>query len=152
MRVMGIQALYPKPHTNIPAPSHASYPYVLTNLNITKPNQVWGTDITYIPGVDTWYYLVAILDWYSRYVVSWQLSSTLDSAFCITTLQQSLHTYFHTYNHDRLHSALQYKTPAEVYVASAATKKPKIDLCQQKTTLYNAFRDEFMGQAEALIS
>jgi putative transposase len=161
-----------------------------------KPNQVLGTDLPFIPTIHGWLFLAAILHWYARYVVSWHLSSTLDSAFCITTLQQalrtaqpdihnsdqgcqftsedyvavlheypniqismdhrgrcfdnifterlwrtvkyeevylkeytsfsdaqqSLHTYFHTYNHDRLHSALQYNTPAEVYFASAALK------------------------------
>lgn len=92
MQVMGIQGLYPRPQTSIPAPHHAIYPYLLSNLHITKPNQVWGTDITYIPGMDTWFYLVAILDWYSRYVVSWQLSETMHTDFCIVAAQQALVT------------------------------------------------------------
>lgn len=191
MQVMGIHSLYPKPKTSLPAPRHHIYPYLLTNLNITKPNQVWGTDITYIPGVDNWYYLVAILDWYSRYVVSWKLSETMHTDFCIVAAQQALATaqpdihnsdqgaqftshdyvttlqryptirlsmdhrgrcfdnifterlwrtvkyeevylkeygsftdaqaslqdYFTTYNMERLHSSLNYKTPAEVYFA-----------------------------------
>lgn len=191
MQVMGIQGLYPRPRTSIPAPHHTIYPYLLTNVNITKPNQVWGTDITYIPGADTWFYLVAILDWYSRYVVSWQLSETMHTDFCIVAAQhalttaqpdihnsdqgaqftshdyvatlqqyptihlsmdhrgrcfdnifterlwrtvkyeevylkeygsfieakQSLQDYFTKYNTERLHSSLNYKTPAEVYFA-----------------------------------
>jgi len=191
MQVMGIQGLYPRPRTSIPAPNHAIYPYLLTNVHITQPNQVWGTDITYIPGTDTWYYLVAILDWYSRYVVSWQLSETMQTDFCIVAAQQALVTaqpdihnsdqgaqftshdylatlqqyptirlsmdhrgrcfdnifterlwrtvkyeevylkeytsftdakqslqeYFTKYNLERLHSSLNYKTPAEVYFA-----------------------------------
>lgn len=191
MRVMGIQALYPKPRTTIPAPQHHVYPYLLKQVPILRPNHVWGTDITFIPTLNGWLYLVAILDWYARYVVAWQLSRTLDNAFCTDTLQQalatarpdihnsdqgcqftsndyvsillgypdiqismdhrgrcfdnifterlwrtvkyeevylkeytsfadaeqSLKTYFHTYNHDRLHSSLDYKTPAEVYFA-----------------------------------
>ncbi len=191
MRIMGIQALYPRPRTTIPAPQHQIYPYLLKQVSILRPNHVWGTDITFIPTLHGWLYLVAILDWYARYVVAWQLSTTLDSRFCITTLQQALDTaqpnihnsdqgcqftseeyvavlhsypdiqismdhrgrcfdnifterlwrtvkyeevylkeytsftdaeqslrsYIHTYNHDRLHSALNYKTPAEVYFA-----------------------------------
>lgn len=191
MRLMGIQALYPRPRTSIPAPNHLIYPYLLKDVHITKPNQVWGTDITYIPLHHGWVYLVAILDWYARYVVAWQLSTTMQSDFCIRTLQQglthvqpdihnsdqgaqftseayvaelqkypgihismdhrgrcfdnifterlwrtvkyeevyckdytsfhdaeqSLRHYFMTYNTKRLHSALNYKTPAEVYLA-----------------------------------
>lgn len=189
MNLMGVMALYPRPSTSIPAPNHRIYPYLLSRLAIIRPNQVWGTDITYIPTQDGWVYLVAIIDWYARYVVTWQLSLTLQSDFCVTTLQraltqgkpaihnsdqgaqftsrdyiatleqsgdirismdhrgrcfdnifterlwrtvkyeevylkdyrsftdaeQSLRRYFTIYNTQRLHSALNYKTPAEVY-------------------------------------
>ena len=90
MQKMGIQALYPKPKTSAAAPGHKVYPYLLRNLAITRPNQVWSSDITYIPMANGFMYLVAVIDWYSRYVLAWQLSNTLDGRFCLDTLQQAL--------------------------------------------------------------
>jgi putative transposase len=90
MQVMGLQAIYPKPRTSRPAPDHKIYPYLLRNLAITRPNQVWSADITYVPLLSGFMYLVAIIDWFSRYVLAWQLSNTLDGHFCIQVLQQAL--------------------------------------------------------------
>jgi len=189
MQLMGIQALFPRPKTSQPNLAHPTYPYLLHGLIICRPNQVWGTDITYVRANGQWFYLVAILDWYARYVMSWRLSRSLSVGFCVETLEAalaigipeihnsdqgsqftsaeylavlrrhpeirismdgrgrcfdnifterlwrtvkyeevylhdyrsyaeaecSLRKYFHAYNHERLHSALNYQTPAEVY-------------------------------------
>lgn len=90
MRLMGLQTIYPKRRTSVAAQGHKVYPYLLRNLAITRPNQVWSTDITYIPMLRGFMYLVAIMDWYSRYVVTWQLSNTLDGLFCLEALDQAL--------------------------------------------------------------
>ncbi len=90
MRTMGIQAIYRRPRTSQPAPGHKVYPYLLGGMEITRPNQVWATDITYIPMARGFLYLVAIMDWYSRYVVAWTLSNTLDADFCLDTLGEAL--------------------------------------------------------------
>src|SRR3989344_1433245 len=92
MRMMGLEAIYPKkkPKTSQSEPSHKKYPYLLRNLSITHPNHVWGTDITYLRLEDGWAYLVAIIDWYSRYVVAWCVSLTLESDFCIAALNTAL--------------------------------------------------------------
>jgi len=90
MQVMGIQALYPKPKTSIGNKQHAIYPYLLRGVSIDHPNQVWGTDITYVRVKGTWMYLVVLLDWYSRYVLSWELSDTLCSEFCMEALKNAL--------------------------------------------------------------
>jgi len=90
MRLMDLQAIYPKRRTTIAAAGHKVYPYLLRNLAITRPNQVWSADITYIPMLHGFMYLVAIIDWYSRYVVAWQLSNTLDGLFCLDVLERAL--------------------------------------------------------------
>jgi putative transposase len=90
MQKMGIQAIYPQPRSTISSPAHNIYPYLLRNLEIVGPNQVWSTDITYVPMQKGFMYLVAVIDWYSRYVLAWQLSNTLDGGFCLDTLQQAL--------------------------------------------------------------
>jgi len=90
MRLMGIEAIYQKPRTSDPYPDHKIYPYLLRNLVITKPNQVWCTDITYIPIKRGFLYLVAVMDWYSRKVLSWRLSNTMDTRFCIEALEEAL--------------------------------------------------------------
>ena len=89
---MGLETLYPRPKLSEPGsgPEHRVYPYLLRELLIAQPDQVWGVDITYIRLVRGWMYLVAFLDWYSRYVVAWELSNTLDSAFCLTALERAL--------------------------------------------------------------
>jgi len=90
MRIMGIEAVGPKPNFSKPDNSHLDYPYLLKDLSITKPNQVWGVDITYVPLLGDWLYLVAIVDWYSRYVLAWELSDTLEVGFCCEALKQAL--------------------------------------------------------------
>lgn len=90
MRLMGLEAIYPKPSLSQPGRPSERFPYLLRGLAITRPNQVWGTDITYIPVRGGFLYLVAVLDWYSRYVLSWELSNTLDTSFCLQALQRAL--------------------------------------------------------------
>jgi putative transposase len=87
---MGLQAIYPKRHTSVATPGHKVYPYLLHKLAITRPNQVWSADITYLPMVHGFMYLIAIIDWFSRYVLAWQLSNTLDGCFCVEALGQAL--------------------------------------------------------------
>jgi len=93
MRKMGIEALYKKPRLSKPHPGHKIYPYLLRGLDITEANSVWCSDITYIPMAKGFCYLVAIMDWTSRKVLSWRLSNTLDTSFCIETLEEALMKY-----------------------------------------------------------
>lgn len=90
MAGLGLETIYPKKNTSIPAPGHYIYPYLLKNLSIVRPNQVWGTDITYIRLAHGFCYLMAILDWFSRSVVSWELSMTMEKEFCLTALRSAL--------------------------------------------------------------
>jgi putative transposase len=90
MRLMGLEAVYPRPRTSVPGTPAKRYPYLLRNLEITRPNQVWSADITYVPLRHGFLYLVAVLDWYSRYVLSWRLSNSLDEEFCLEALEESL--------------------------------------------------------------
>ena len=91
MRVMGLEAIYPKQRgLSNPAPEHKKYPYLLSNVTIVRPNQVWGTDITYIKLAHGFCYLIALLDWFSRYVIAWQVSETLELPFCLENLEQAL--------------------------------------------------------------
>jgi putative transposase len=90
MRLMGIEAIYPKPRTTQRGKGHKIYPYLLRTLEVARPNQVWCTDITYIPVQGGFFYLVVVMDWYSRYVLSWRLSNTLDGAFCRDALEAAL--------------------------------------------------------------
>ena len=89
MRLMGIEAIYPKPNLSRPHPGNKIYPYLLRGLHINHKNQVWGTDITYIRLNKGWLYLVAIMDWFSRYVLSWELSTTLEVDFCVNALERA---------------------------------------------------------------
>jgi putative transposase len=86
MRILGIEALYPKRNLSRPAPGHEIYPYLLRGVSIERPNQVWSTDITYIPMHGGFLYLVAVMDWYSRFVLSWELSNTMETGFCLAAL------------------------------------------------------------------
>ena len=90
MRLMGLQALYPRRRTSQPGKGHKIYPYLLRGLPIERANHVWATDITYIPMAKGFMYLVAIIDWYSRRVLSWRVSNTLDTGFCIEALEEAL--------------------------------------------------------------
>ena len=90
MRLMGLKAVYRKPRTSVANPRHRVYPYLLRDLTIDRPDQVWCADITYIPVVEGFFYLVAVMDWASRHVLSWRLSNTQDSAFCVAALRAAL--------------------------------------------------------------
>ena len=90
MRKMGLQAIYPRPRTSISDQQHKKYPYLLRDLDITHANQVWSADITYVPMLRGFMYLVAIMDWFSRFVLTWQLSNTLDGLFCLGALRLAL--------------------------------------------------------------
>ncbi len=93
MRMMGLEAIYPKPRTSIPDKQHEIYPYLLRDVEIHHPNQVWSSDITYIRLKHGYAYLVAIMDWYSRKVLSWRLSNTMDVGFCTEALEEALLFY-----------------------------------------------------------
>lgn len=90
MRVMGLQASVPGPHTSRPHPEHRIYPYLLRDLEVERPNQVWCSDITYVPMRRGFLYLVVVMDWFSRYVLTWELSNTLEVLFCVEALEQAL--------------------------------------------------------------
>ena len=90
MKRMGIEALYRRPRTTTPEPGHKIYPYLLRGLTVTRPNQVWAMDITYIPMARGFVYLAVVLDWFSRRVLSWRLSITMEAAFCVETLEDAL--------------------------------------------------------------
>jgi putative transposase len=92
LRTMGLDAIYAKRRLSKPEPGHRTFPYLLRKLPIVRPNQVWGTDITYIRLRQGFVYLVAIMDWFSRYVLAWELSVNLDTSFCVTALQWALKT------------------------------------------------------------
>ena len=93
MRKMGIQAIYPRPNLSKRNTQHKVYPYLLRGLKIKRPNQVWATDITYIPMNKGFVYLTVIMDWYSRRILSWRLSNSLDSSFCVDALEEALYRY-----------------------------------------------------------
>jgi len=90
MQLMGLQAIFPKRRTTTVNPEDRIYPYLLCGVEIVRPNQVWSTDITYVPMSRGFMFLTAIIDWYSRYVLAWQLSNTLDGHFCRDALHQAL--------------------------------------------------------------
>jgi putative transposase len=188
MRLMGLETIYPRRRTTWPGAGHKIYPYLLRNVDVLRPDQAWGTDITYVPLRHGFLYLVAIMDWFSRYVLAWRLSNTLEGSFCVEALEEALGAarpeifnsdqgsqftaaaftgrlesrgiavsmdgrgraldnvfverlwrsvkyeevylrdyadgweaeerlgeYFQFYSHERLHQALGYRTPAEVY-------------------------------------
>lgn len=100
MRIMGLEPIYPKPRTSRPHPDHKVYPYLLGDLTINRPNQVWTSDITYIPMRRGFMYLVAVMDWYSRKILSFRVSNTLDSG---SELRQGLRQWVDFYNQERPH-------------------------------------------------
>lgn len=93
MRLMGLEAIYPKPRTSRPHPEHKIYPYLLRDFNIEKPNQVWTAHITYIPMGRGFMYLVSVMDWHSRKVLSWRLSNTMGADFCVEALEEAIERY-----------------------------------------------------------
>jgi putative transposase len=195
LRLMGLEAIYPKPRLSVAGRGHKIYPYLLREVAIERPNQVWSADITYVPLRSGFMYLAAIIDWYSRYIIAWKLSNTLDGSFCLEMLEEALgqgrpevfntdqgvqftaaaftgclesagvavsmdgrgrcldnvfverlwrsvkyeniylhgyevvpelvsglKEYFWFYDHERIHEALGYRTPAEVYLGLMASK------------------------------
>lgn len=90
MRLMGLQAQVPGPHTSKPHPDHPIYPYLIGGMDVVRPNQVWATDITYIPLEQGWCYLIAVIDWHSRAILSWRLSNTMTVEFCVEALEEAL--------------------------------------------------------------
>ena len=93
MVMLGLAGMAPGPNTSHPHPQHKIYPYLLRGVNVTRPNQVWSTDITYVRLPRGFVYLVAVIDWYSRKVLAWRLSNTLDTGFCVDCLEQALQAY-----------------------------------------------------------
>lgn len=93
MRLMAIEAIYPKARTSVPSPDHKIFPYLLKDVVVARPNQVWCADITYIPMAAGFLYLVVILDWFSRYVLAWELSNSLETEFCLTALERAFRGY-----------------------------------------------------------
>jgi putative transposase len=93
MRKMGMEAIYRRPHTSGPAPGHRIYPYLLRNLVVDRPNQVWAMDISYIPMARGFVYLCAVVEWFSRKILSWRLSITMDSSFCLEAVEEALATH-----------------------------------------------------------
>ena len=100
MRVMGLEAIYPKPRLSLAGKGHRIYPYLLRGVKVERRDQVWSTDITYVPMPSGFMYLAAVIDWYSRYVITWRLSNTLDGGFCLEMLEEALRSgcpeVFHT--------------------------------------------------------
>lgn len=90
MRLMGLEAMYPKRRTTLAAAGHKIYPYLLRNVEVVRADQVWSSDITYVPMRQGYLYLVAVIDWYSRYVLSWRLSNTMTGDFCLEALEEAL--------------------------------------------------------------
>jgi putative transposase len=90
LRLMGIEAIYAKPRTSLPEPGHQIYPYLLRDVEVTGPDQVWCSDITYVPMAAGFMYLVAVMDWWSRYVLGWRLSNTMEAAFCVDAWEAAL--------------------------------------------------------------
>lgn len=93
MKRMGIEAIYRRPNTTKPAPGHKIYPYLLRNMAVTRPNQVWAMDITYVPMARGFVYLAAVIDWFSRKVLAWRVSITLETAFCIEAVEEAMARY-----------------------------------------------------------
>ena len=93
MRLMGLMPIYQKPSTSKPAKGHKTWPYLLRGLSVNRPNQVWATDITYLPMRRGFLYLVAIMDWFTRTVLAWRISSTLEADFCVEALNEATHTF-----------------------------------------------------------
>jgi len=92
MRAMGLEAIHPKPRLSTTGPGHKVYPYLLRGVKVERADQVWSTDITYVPMTSGFMYLAAVIDWYSRYVIAWRLSNTLDGTFCLEMLDDALRT------------------------------------------------------------
>lgn len=137
MRLMGLEAIYPKRRTTTPDKQHIKYPYLLRGFPIIRPNQVYGTDITYVRLEQGFCYLVAHLDWFSRYVLSWELSPSLDSSFCIASLNRALNTAIpEIHNSDQ---GVQYTS--EEYTDILKARDIKISMDGQGRCMDNIFTE-----------
>ena len=136
MRAMGLQAIVPGPHTSIPHAGHKKYPYLLRGLDVNRPNQVWASDITYIPMARGFLFLVAIMDWYSRCVLSWRLSNTLDSSFCLEALEEAIKTHGapEIFNTDQ---GAQYTS--ELWIQACESRGTKVSMDGKGRALDNVF-------------
>lgn len=141
MEKMGLEAIYPKKKPNLSAPGkgHQIYPYLLRNLKITHPNQVWGTDITYVRLANGFCYLIAIIDWYSRYIVGWRLSNTLEIDFCIEAYEEAIEKFGapDIINTDQ---GVHFTSPKFIQI-SLNTKKTKISMDGRGRFLDNIFTE-----------
>jgi len=126
MRLMGLEAVYPKPKLSVGGAGHKVYPYLLRDVAIERVNQVWSTDITYIPMPNGFMYLTAVMDWHSRYVLSWKLSNTLDTEFCLEALDEALERGGRpeVFNTDQ---GVQYTSPSFTRRVEAAGAKVSMD-------------------------
>ena len=120
MKRMGIEAIYRRPNTSKPAPGHKIYPYLLRNLPVTRPNQAWAMDITYIPMARGFVYLAAVIDWYTRRVLAWRLSITLEVGFCIETVKEAMRSMA------RLTSLIPIRVPSSRLSTSSKCSKMQI--------------------------
>ncbi len=122
MRVMGLESVAPKPDTSEPHPEHPVFPYLLRNLSICRPNHVWAADITYIPMAHGFAHLVAIIDWYSRRVLAWRLSNTMESSFCLEVLREALEQFPkpEIFNTDQVPSVWTRERPAKAAAIAQA--------------------------------
>jgi putative transposase len=136
MRLMGIEAIYPKPDTSRAHPDHTTYPYLLRGLAIERPNQVWCADITYVPMAKGFVYVVAVMDWFSRRVLSWRLSIGLDGEFCVAALQEALarHGQPEIFNTDQ---GVQFTSG--VFLAELASRGVRISMDGRGRYLDNIF-------------
>lgn len=141
MRIMGLEAIYPKkkPNTSPSNIQHKKYPYLLKELAIIRPNQVWGTDITYIKLKNGFIYLTAIIDWYSRYILSWKLSPTLENDFCVQALDEALEI-----NIPGIHNSDQgVHYTAQNYVTVLEEKEIQISMDGRGRCMDNIFTERF---------
>jgi putative transposase len=131
MKRMGIEALYRRPRTTKPAPGHKIYPYLLRGIEIARPNQVWAMDITYIPMARGFVYLAVVLDWFSRRVLSWRVSITMEAAFCVETLEDALA------RHGNAHKCapLSARAPHCVSVSRGSVSEETSNQCLQRHPL-----------------
>jgi putative transposase len=136
MRVMGIEAIYRKPNLSRRHPQHKVYPYLLRNMEITRVHQVWSCDITYIPMAHGFLYLVAVIDWYSRLVLSWRLSNTMDKSFCVEALQEALDRYG---NPEIFNTDQGVQFTCEAFISALASQGIRISMDGKGRCLDNIF-------------
>ena len=137
MRIMGIEAIYPQPRTSIPDKQHRIYPYLLKGLAINRPDQVWGIDITYIRLTEGWVYLTAILDWFARFVLAWEISDSLEAEMVIKTVKKA----FEINIPDILNSDQGAQMTSADYVKTVERKGAKISMDSRGRAFDNIFTE-----------